>query len=210
MQDTRPDVRLQPEAPAADSLEYPKERETPSFFIFEILLEGEKSHKFHWALEAVDGAVGTYLGPKGVDVVMRRVQNAIVKKGFTTTRVVAPQQDLKTGTLRLKLIPGLIGEISLTADSGKYQYLFPVLPLRSGALLNIHDVEQGLENMRRIPGVETDIKLIPGEMPARALWRSPGRSDFLSASCFPQMTPVPGTRGRIRGLRRCFSTICLA
>lgn len=114
-------------------------------------------------MKSVDDAVGRCLGRKGIDVVMRRVQNAIVQKGFTTTRIVAPQQDLRKGVLTLKLIPGVVSDVSLADGSGRYQYLFPVIPVKSGEILNIRDIEQGLENLRRIPTVETDIKIIPGE-----------------------------------------------
>ena len=162
MQDAQPDVRLQPEEAPSDALEYPPD-ESPSFLIREIRLEGDMSEKFQWALKTVSDALGRSLGGKGVNVVMTRIQNAIVDKGFVTTRVVAEPQDLKPGILVLKLIPGIVSDVVLAEGSGKHISLYPMIPLRKTRILNIRAIEQGLENIRRIPTVESDFKLIPGE-----------------------------------------------
>lgn len=161
-EDARPDVRLQPEAPPSSKLEYPED-EKPCFLIKEIRLEGDRSEKFQWALKPVKDAIGRCLGGKGVNIVMSRVQNAILQRGFTTTRVVAAPQNLKSGILILKVIPGLVTDVYLSKDSGVYQYLYPMMPVRKAKILNIRNVEQGLENLRRIPTVVTDIKLVPGD-----------------------------------------------
>ena len=162
LQDAQPDVRLQPEEQQPASLEYPTD-ETPCFLIREIRLEGDQSGKFQWALKPVRDAIGRCLGGKGVNVVMTRVQNAIMAKGFVTTRVVAEPQDLKSGVLILKVIPGIVSDVVLSKESGKHTYLHPMIPLRKGKILNIRNVEQGLENLRRIPSVQMDFKLVPGE-----------------------------------------------
>ena len=94
---------------------------------------------------------------------MARVQGAITERGFVTTRIVAPPQDIGTGVLLLKIIPGRVGDVSLSDDSGKYICLYPLVPLRKGRLFSIRDVEQGLENLRRVPTVAADAKLFPGK-----------------------------------------------
>ena len=143
-------------------MDYPAD-ESPCFLIKEIILEGDHADKFQWALKPVRDAIGRCLGGKGINIVMARVQNAILAKGYTTTRIVAAPQDLRTGILKLRVIPGMVSDVSLSEDSGRYVYLYPMIPVRTKKILNIRDVEQGLENLRRIPTVETDIKLLPGE-----------------------------------------------
>ena len=44
-------------------------------------------------------------------MVMARIQNAIIARGFVTTRILARPQDLKTGTLVLT-VPGRIRDIA--------------------------------------------------------------------------------------------------
>ena len=60
-----------------------------------------------------------------------------VARGFVTTRVLAEPQDLRGGTLVLTVIPG--------------------------RLLNLRDVEQALENFKRVPTAEADIQIVPAD-----------------------------------------------
>ncbi len=162
IQDAQPDVRLQPEMPVEIPADYPPD-ESPCFLIREIRLQGEQSEKFQWALHPAQDAIGRCLGTMGVTVAMARVQNALLEKGYTTTRIVALPQNLNEGVLVFTLVPGIITDVYLSEDSGKHQYLYPVMPVRRGKIARLRDTEQGLENLRRIPSVQTDIKFIPGE-----------------------------------------------
>jgi hemolysin activation/secretion protein len=158
-----PDVRLGRIADAAP--DYPAS-ETPCFPIRQISLEGADSAHFQWALKAVTSARGRCLGTAGVNAVMARVQNALIGAGFVTTRVVAPPQDLKSGTFALVLIPGRVGTIRF-ADPASGAVLVKTnyrnaLPVKPGAVINLRDVEQGLENFKRIASADADIQMMPG------------------------------------------------
>jgi len=89
--------------------------ESPCFVISHIALQGDAAERFDWALDAADApgdpALGRCLGTVGINTVMTRIQNAIVARGFVTTRILAAPQDLTTGTLRLTLIPGRIRQL---------------------------------------------------------------------------------------------------
>lgn len=73
------------------------QNEIPFFPIERIILEGEMADRFQWALESTnwdnqrnpDPALGRCLGNEGINIVMGRIQNAIIKRGYITTRVVA-------------------------------------------------------------------------------------------------------------------------
>lgn len=39
------------------------------------------------------------------------------------------------------------------------------LPVSAGDILNLRDIEQGLENFKRVPTAEADIQIVPGEQP---------------------------------------------
>lgn len=109
-QESTPDVRLEREG-VADSGRLPV-GEMPCFPIQRIVLEGELSERFQWALDAADAgddpATGRCLGSAGVSTVMRRIQNAVVERGYVTTRVLASPQDLTQGQLTLTVVPGRI------------------------------------------------------------------------------------------------------
>lgn len=69
-----------------------------------------------------------------------------------------PSQDLLTKKLKLAVIPGRISEIIIVDnDISKW-----VLPFSQGDILNIRDIEQGLENIQRTPEVDVKINIVPG------------------------------------------------
>ncbi len=178
-QEFSPDVRLPSiQAPALEQL---PDKESPCFPISQIRLEGEQAHRFTWALRAADPvnnpATGRCLGTDGINVVMSRIQNAIIARGFVTTRVLAAPQDLHSGLLALTVIPGRIRAIRFTADTSLKATAWNAVPIKRGDLLNLRDIEQALENFKRVPTVEADIQIVPAEgEDAR-----PGDSDLLIA-----------------------------
>ncbi len=141
--------------------------ESPCFPIQTIELKGEGSQDFRWALAAAnradDPALGRCLGIQGISQVINRVQNAIIAKGFITSRIFLEPQDLKDGSLALTLVPGRIGDIRFTQDSGLRANEQTAFPGRAGDLLNLRDLEQGLENFKRLPSAEADIQVAPAE-----------------------------------------------
>ncbi len=164
--------------PAPDLL--PKE-EGPCFTIHEIQLTGEDAGKFLWALKAADPATdpatGRCLGTAGINVVMKRIQNAIVARGFVTTRVLAAPQDLNSGVLALTVVPGRVRAIRFAANTSSRATAWNAVQIRRGDLLNLRDIEQALENFKRVPTVEADIQIVP----AHGDDARPGESDLVIA-----------------------------
>lgn len=178
-QESRPDVRLE-RGGSADAGHLPDD-ETPCFPIRNIVLEGELSDRFQWAVAAAsegdDVAIGRCLGSEGVGMVMRRIQNAVIARGYVTTRVLAAPQDLKAGTLVLTVVPGRIRAVRFSGEAPPRASWKNALPARTGDVLNLRDVEQTLENLQRVPTVTADIQFVPAEgADAR-----PGESDLVIA-----------------------------
>ncbi|MEX6313655.1 ShlB/FhaC/HecB family hemolysin secretion/activation protein [Providencia manganoxydans] len=111
----------------------------------------------------VDQAVGQCLGIYGMETLAKGLQDKIIKIGYVTTRINIPEQNISKGLLKLKIIPGTVDNIKLTDNSSEYISLFNTMPTEKGKVLNLRDLEQGLENLERIPGVKTNIELMPGK-----------------------------------------------
>ncbi|WP_431132139.1 ShlB/FhaC/HecB family hemolysin secretion/activation protein [Variovorax paradoxus] len=178
------DQRLQA-APPAPTQRIPAS-DAPCFRIDRVLLVGEQAEAFQWAgsdlsgPEGNDAPLGRCLGTAGVNVVLARAQQAVIARGFVTTRVLAAPQDLSSGTLTLSLVPGRIAAIRTTPDAsatllGRGALLGSALPARPGDLLNLRDIEQGLENLKRAPTAEADIQIEPSTAPNAR----PGDSDLV-------------------------------
>ncbi len=171
-------MRLPQPAQNAASGEIP-DNETPCFRINRIAFKDTDAQRFAWALDTVMHAdpsiIGRCLGVKGINAVMSRLQNAIVAKGYVTTRVLAEPQDLKSGQLTLTVMPGRVRQIRFAADADPRGSKWNALPMGEGDLLNLRDIEQGLENFKRVPTADADIKIEPADgADAR-----PGESDLV-------------------------------
>lgn len=99
------------------------------------------------------------VGAQGIDLVLTRVQNAILARGFVTTRLLAAPQDLSSGALTLTVIPGRIRSIRFSEASDGRGTAWNAVPAKPGDILNIRDIEQTLENFKRVPTAEADIKI---------------------------------------------------
>jgi hemolysin activation/secretion protein len=163
-----PDVRLQVPKPNGSS-GYP-EGEIPCFVIREVKLDGEQAERFRWALRAGTSALGRCLGSVGINTLVAQIQNALIGQGYVTSRVLAAPQDLSGGELQLKLVLGRIRTIRFAGAAPRGGYA-SALPARSGDVLNLRAIEQGLENFKRVPGTQADIQIVPGD--------APGESDLL-------------------------------
>ena len=172
-----PHSRLQ--EPSPNGFPLLPHNEQPCFTIRHIVLEGERSAHFQWALSAADAphdpALNRCLGAQGINQVMTRIQNAIIAHGAVTTRVLASPQDLKTGVLRLTLMPGIIGQIRFADGTPKAATAWNAIPMHSGDLLNLRAIEQGLENFKRVPTADADLQIVP----STGDQARPGQSDVL-------------------------------
>lgn len=110
---------------------------------------------------------GACVGKRGIDVLVKRLSQAILARGYVTTRVLVPEQDLSTSTLKLSLIPGVIRHIRFADETlrGTWKTAFPT---RDGELLNLRDLEQGLEQMKRVSGQDVSMQIGRPTCPARA------------------------------------------
>ena len=145
------------------------------FAIQNIVLEGDMNARFRPYLVQALNEFGFYsglcLGEARINALMSKTQNLIIDRGYTTTRILAAPQNLSSGTLVLTVIPGLLGEIKLdlsdeaNTHAGRIQYAKNIFPLKTGDVLNLRALEQGLENLKRVPTVEADIEIVPASAP---------------------------------------------
>ena len=162
-----PDVRLSEPSSSFGKIAFPVE--TPCFPIRNVTLTGQDALPRWLPLQRIaDQAQGRCLGGKGINLLMSTMQNRLVDHGWITTRVLAPTQDLKSGTLKLAIVPGYIRHVRLTEDSDDYIQLYSSFPAHEDNLLDLRDIEQGLENLQRLPTVEASMEIVPGEQPGES------------------------------------------
>lgn len=119
--------------------------------------------RFRFAQDHLELYAGRCVGRAGVGLILKSLTGQILRKGYTTTRLGIPEQDLSGGTLKLTLIPGIIHQIRFAepASSGR----FNAFPSSAGELFNLRDFEQGLEQMKRVTSQDVDMQIVPaGEL----------------------------------------------
>lgn len=127
--------------------------------------------QFQWAFDkAADDLKLTLphcFGGEGLGILMKQVQNNIIEKGYVTTRVVTEEQDLRSGKLNLTVIVGKVRH-TIVADSGIVPrftklHALTAFTFSTGDILNVRDIEQSLENLKRVPTAEANIEILPSE-----------------------------------------------
>jgi hemolysin activation/secretion protein len=169
------------------------ESETACLRLERVALVGEQAPSFQWAIADLSGPDGDdsplsrCLGVKGLDVVTGRVQQALIQRGWATTRVLAEPQDLLDGVFTITLVPGRITAIRLGPESSARVRDTPILaaaiPAEPSDLLNARDIEQGLENLKRAATADADIRIQASSAPDAG----PGDSELIVSYVQPRI-----------------------
>ncbi len=159
------DTFLQPKVTAKEETTLPVEE--VSFLIHTLQLEGEKIDQFPWLQNMLQPYRDQKIGREGLNLIVKRLTNALIARGYTTTRIGIPEQDLSSGTLKLVFVPGIIRSIHFTNPNTRANW-YTAFPTRPGNILNLRDLEQGLEQIKRIPSQDADMKISPGDKPGES------------------------------------------
>lgn len=152
-------VRFKKEKKTLSKIELPEE--TPSFYIKQIKINGSLQEKFPWVEKYLSSYTNRNIGLQGINQLITKINEAFVDKGYITTKLYIQEQDLTTGILTFDLVPGTISTINFDHETyGTWRNAFPMAP---GDILNIQDIEQGLEQMRRLSSQDVDIDIQPAE-----------------------------------------------
>lgn len=120
------------------------------------------------ALRQVGFVAGNCWSEQHINQLMVTMQNNVIGRGYTTTRILAAPQNLIEGTLVLAVLPGKVRSVRFEQKDAqehteRIAAFHNEFPIRAGELLNLRKIEQGLENLKRVPTAQTDIQIVPTE-----------------------------------------------
>ncbi|MBE1161323.1 ShlB/FhaC/HecB family hemolysin secretion/activation protein [Dyella acidiphila] len=152
--------------------------ETSCFAVNDVRWTG--SEPFLW-LPGTVSLRGMCLGHEGLQALQRYLTGQLIQRGYVTSMAIIPQQSLADGMLTIQVIPGRIGKF-IDKATGEALRARNALPVREGDVLNVRDLDQALENIRRVPGQATaKFTLTPGDEPGTSditLDRQRGKSPW--------------------------------
>ncbi len=101
------------------------------------------------------------LSAQDLENLMRRLTNWYIERGYVASRAYLPQQDLSTGILKVRVVEGRVEKIELTKKARiGLKNAFPGI---EGEVLNLRDLEQGLDQLNRLSSRQAKMTMEPGE-----------------------------------------------
>ena len=141
-------------------IDVPSDKNGASFYIKQIQLDGVPK-ELSFLNKIARKHEQKHVTVSDITNIRNAFQRKLLDKGYVTSQVYIPEQNLNAGTLQFMVMPGRVEDIRYSASSahGPWRTAFPVRP---GDILNIRDVEQGLEHMKRVSSQSVTMKLLPG------------------------------------------------
>ncbi|MDC9581626.1 ShlB/FhaC/HecB family hemolysin secretion/activation protein [Xenorhabdus sp. PR6a] len=96
-----------------------------------------------------------------INELVRKVSNTYIEKGYVTSLAGLKEQDLSTGILTMTVTEGKVGTILLDGETPLA--LKMAFPNMTGKILNLRDIEQGMEQLNRLPSQQITIDIQPAK-----------------------------------------------
>lgn len=98
-----------------------------------------------------------------INQLVHDVSNWYIQRGYITSRAFLSEQDLSGGVLQLEILEGRLEKITINNQTERMTRT--AFPAREGEILNLRDIEQGMEQMNRMPSQQVTIEILPGSQP---------------------------------------------
>ena len=121
-------------------------------------------NEFTFLRKIIKPFVNRKLTVEDVNRLSTSLNTALIEHGYVTSRIGIPSQSLASGNLQFNLQLGRVESIlyKMYAQPLPWQNAFPI---REGDILNIRNIEQGIEQMKRIGSQNVSVELEPGTKP---------------------------------------------
>ena len=139
--------------------------ESIRFHISHIRIENQVE-RFRFLERIARPYVGKELSLSDINKLIHATNQSLMARGFSTSRIAIPEQNLSSGELRLVLQIGYIGTVRF-AEGSDNLYWKNLFPFHEGDILNVRDIEQGIEQVKRLPSQDISVQRLPSEQPQR-------------------------------------------
>ncbi len=138
---------------------------TPQCHTIQHIVIRNRPHLSAAVVQEIDARyAGHCLGVNEITQIMGLVTRDYIERGYVTTRAYLPAQDLHTGTLLIDVVEGVIEQ--LKQDDGAARLpLNTSFPAGAGQLLNLRDLEQGIDQLNRLQSNNATLDIQPGSQP---------------------------------------------
>jgi len=118
--------------------------------------------------EIVRQFAGRCLNVSDIEGILTKITTYYIERGYITTRAYLPSQDLSQGKLDILVIEGKVGKISIEDGNSGSISIGNVFPGLTGGLLNLRDLEQGIDQINRLSSNNARLDIQPGDTPGES------------------------------------------
>ncbi|WP_375748933.1 ShlB/FhaC/HecB family hemolysin secretion/activation protein [Vibrio sp. HN007] len=133
--------------------------EEQCFQVERIELEGNTVFTSDTLLDLLDFEPAC-IGLTRINDYLRIITNGYVEAGYVTSRAFLVPQDLSSGALKVVVLEGRLEALLFNGEP--QTFLSQAFPGMEGGLLNLRDIEQGLDQINRLRRYNAQIQLLPG------------------------------------------------
>lgn len=95
-----------------------------------------------------------------INQLIAEISNLYLDRGFITSRAFVQPQKVEKGTLDILVVEGKIEK--LQSSNMKHRQLNAAFPVEENTILNLRDLEQGIENLNRLQQNAAQLDIKPG------------------------------------------------
>jgi hemolysin activation/secretion protein len=160
-----------------DNATQPEEKAAPDISVIAncvrvqtVSITGMKRYKRQVFETELNGLVGSCTTIETINAVLRQITNRYIGDGYVTSRAVIGPQDLTNGALEIIIIESQLDNIIGNGLENRRAYrkgeLATAFPNLKDRQFNLRDIEQGIDQLARLPSAEPSIDVVAGSLPA--------------------------------------------
>ncbi|MCD6027172.1 MAG: ShlB/FhaC/HecB family hemolysin secretion/activation protein [Solimicrobium sp.] len=108
---------------------------------------------------------GRCLKAADIEKILGQITKDYIDHGYITTRVYLAPQNLTTGRLEILVVEGVVEKIIEDDGSANNLFMGNIFPGVVGNLLNLKDLEQGIDQINRLSSNNAQLDIAPGSKP---------------------------------------------
>lgn len=132
-----------------------------SFIVTDIIFDGAQLLSSYRKKRLKASYLNKKISMNEINELVHELTNTYISKGYITTRVYIPNQNIKSGKLVLAVQEGFVEDLKVEGLSSFQSWC--IFSSLKGKALNIRHVEQGLDQLNRLHSNHATVKLIPSK-----------------------------------------------
>lgn len=113
--------------------------------------------------------VGRCLGIPEIEQILGEITKAYIVQGYVTARAYLPAQNLGSGRLEITVIEGKVGAIRIDDGGRDSVSVNNVFPGVEDNVLNLRELEQGIDQINRLASNNARLDIQPGDKPGESV-----------------------------------------